>query len=354
MLRNLVYGNDVGIYLNGNGRGLNVAGNTIYDNNTAGLQIADFANTNGMLIANNLFYQVVADSIRATNSSQILLRNNIFTQVGGNIFNIADNAQSGFSSNYNLIDLRSGGVLGLWGSNAFTSLADWQVLLGHEVNSFTGAISYTDVDGADNLLGQTGATDNGADDDFTILNPQILRDAGDPRTAFYREASGSDGARANIGPGGFAGGGVASPDRTLQILTPNGGDRLRSASGLRRIPFVGTYDQQAGSLPQCRRRRGLWAGKLEQLVQRAPYRTVGNTATYGTAIDLSGVPGTPASVFGTYAYGASNKGALLSFDMDVPTARTRSRSTSPNSTPMRSGRWISTCRGRRSRAISTF
>ncbi len=47
VLRNLVYGNDVGIYLNGNGRGLNVAGNTIYDNNTAGLQIADFANTNG-------------------------------------------------------------------------------------------------------------------------------------------------------------------------------------------------------------------------------------------------------------------------------------------------------------------
>ncbi len=319
VLRNLVYGNDVGIYVSGSGRGLNVAGNIIYDNAVAGLQFADFGNTNRMLVANNLFYQVSADAIQATSSSQIVLRNNVFTQLGGRVFNIADNAQSGFSSDYNLFDLRSGATLGLWGSTAFTSLADWQVLLANEGNSFTGTIAYTDVDGADDLLGQTGATDNGLDDDFTILNPQILRDAGDPRTSYYREASGNDGARANIGLGGAAGGGVASPDRTVQILTPNGGNRLTAgdavtvafrSSGLttnRPSLFVNAGGGQVAG-PES------WSTWLTD--QR--FRTVGNTATYNPAIDVSGLPGVPAELFQTYSYGSSTRGEALSYSLDVP------------------------------------
>ncbi len=112
---------------------------------------------------------------------------------------------------------------------------------------------------------------------------------------------------------------MASPDRTLQILTPNGGDRLTvgepvsvafRSSGLTTNRPVLFLNAGGGAVygPEN------WSNWYSD----APYRTAGNSATYGTAIDLSGVPGTPAGVFGTYAYGAGNNGALLSFDMDVP------------------------------------
>ncbi len=354
LLRNLVYGNNTGIQVSGSGRGLNIAGNIIYDNSVAGLHFAGFSNSVGMLVANNLFYQVGADSVRATSSSQIQLRNNIITQLGGNAFNIADDAQSGFSSDYNLIDLRNGGTLGQWGSTAFTSLADWQVLLGHEVNSFTGVIGYADVDGADDLLGQTGAADNGLDDDFTIQNPQMLRDAGDPRTPFYREASGNDGARANIGPGGMAGGGTASPARTLQILTPNGGNRLTvgepvsvsfRSSGLttsRPTLFVNAGGDRVSG-PQS---WNSWS-------MDGPYREVGTATTNSAIFDLSAVPDVPADIFKTYAYGSSAQGSALTYALDVPDGTYKITLYFADSTPTPSARWTSVCRATPSKAIST-
>ncbi len=94
------------------------------------------------------------------------LRNNILWVDAGYDLYVASDSQVGFNSDYNLLYKTGAGQVGLWQGVANGSLFSWQGATQLDQNSLAQDPLFVDRDGADNILGYGGITNDGRDDDF--------------------------------------------------------------------------------------------------------------------------------------------------------------------------------------------
>ncbi len=88
-----------------------IANNLVYANTNQGININGGG---GAQVLNNTVYQSVGDALLINNNSiGIFVRNNILQVDAGYAINVAQNSQTGFNSDYNLIYTTSTGKLGI-------------------------------------------------------------------------------------------------------------------------------------------------------------------------------------------------------------------------------------------------
>ncbi|MGK7942832.1 MAG: right-handed parallel beta-helix repeat-containing protein, partial [Crocosphaera sp.] len=117
---NRIANNTIGIKANND---QHIIHNLIYRNEEIGVQIN---NTSDVQIVNNTFYAPTGDNIRLENSaSEVEVRNNILWAENGYNLYVANNSQTGFFSDYNLLHTTRTGKIGYW-TKDFTDILDWQ------------------------------------------------------------------------------------------------------------------------------------------------------------------------------------------------------------------------------------
>ncbi len=199
-LRNSVYSNSIGIQTARGTTSQNYFQGTIADNLV-------YANTNqgilvhygriGAEVINNTVFQAVGEALRIENDSQdVRIANNVLWVDSGHDLFVADDSQSGLTSDYNLFHTgtASNAFTGSWGGQDFASLADWQTASGLDTNSYEGDPLFIDRDGADNVLGwdPTGdGYDGGPDDNFIVHKNSPTIDSGLSWLAFPTDLQGS-------------------------------------------------------------------------------------------------------------------------------------------------------------------
>ncbi|MGK7961944.1 right-handed parallel beta-helix repeat-containing protein, partial [Crocosphaera sp.] len=117
---NRIANNTIGIEANND---QHILHNLIYRNGDIGVHISD---TSDVQIVNNTFYAPTGDNIRLENNGrEVEVRNNILWAERGYNLYIANDSQSGFFSDYNLLHTTGTGKIGYW-TKDFTDILDWQ------------------------------------------------------------------------------------------------------------------------------------------------------------------------------------------------------------------------------------
>src|SRR4029077_20571776 len=159
---NQVYSNNVGSFGSFNFNGL-IANNLVYANTTDGILLETPLNYGEQrTVVNNTVYQVSGSAVRIDSASvNVTLRNNIlWVQAGYDIY-VADDSQTAFSSDYNLLHTGTdpNAHVGFWnssvGGGTRHQLSDWQTATTQDGHSGSADPKFVDLDGADNLLGYT-------------------------------------------------------------------------------------------------------------------------------------------------------------------------------------------------------
>ncbi|MCA9266199.1 MAG: right-handed parallel beta-helix repeat-containing protein, partial [Planctomycetales bacterium] len=230
------------VYSNANlgvlGRDFNgrLSHNLIYDNPNDGVWL--FSGS-GAQISNNTIYQPTSgDAIQVGGShpelflsgfsvSNLTLQNNIFSVSEHFAIQVAADSEVGFASDYNLFHVAGSGQPIRWEERAFATREEWALETSFDTHSRAGDPLYRDIDGADGQLGYDAATgvDYGQDDDFGVLPNSPAVDAGNSATTFAAEPS-PNGGRINLGYTGDRRQATTSALQSLQLLSPNGLEKL--------------------------------------------------------------------------------------------------------------------------------
>jgi hypothetical protein len=230
--RNTGYSNGIGVGFYGqNDRG-EFINNLVYANNQYAMLIRG-GELDKFRIMQNTLYQTTGSALRIENSASFVsLTNNIISAIGANVsaISIAADSENGLSSDYNFYYVSGGAVVGAWEDVTIDSLVNWRFKVGLDLHSAQGDPKFVDIDGADNVLGfsTTANKDGGADDNFHLASGSPAIDAGDPAT-YYLEEPQPNGGRADVGAYGNTMDATTSPATMVQLLTPNGYDKLESA-----------------------------------------------------------------------------------------------------------------------------
>ncbi|MCA9156263.1 MAG: right-handed parallel beta-helix repeat-containing protein, partial [Planctomycetales bacterium] len=210
--RNVVYSNSIGIQATPYGSYSpepTIESNLVYDNANFGLLIG---NAFRATIASNTVFQAVGDAVRIQDQSEnVQLANNILWVESGAAIHVADDSQTGFSSDYNLFhqgaDINA--VVGFWNGAATAALVDWQSATSQDANSATGDPLFIDRNGADNVFGFDPATqtDGGLDDNFHLAKSSPAIDRGNANAAPALDLAGQarvdDPGSPNLGPADY-------------------------------------------------------------------------------------------------------------------------------------------------------
>jgi hypothetical protein len=157
--------------------------------------------------------------------------------------------------------------------------------------------------------------DYGLDDHFDVLLGSPMIDAGDPAAEyswFLAEPS-PHGGRVNLGHTGNTAAAATSPDPLVQVLSPNGWEKLtvgRPAEITWRS--AGLLDSEVvGLLNAGGTATGDWISDR--------YRTIaGGQASFGTAVDTTGVAEpAPKLVYQSYSYATSGVGNELAYKLPL-------------------------------------
>lgn len=156
ILGNRIYDNATGIYSQAfYGTNL-ISNNLIYGNSLRGVLLENVQTSGGVTqLFSNTIAELSSNAVEVTESSQnVSLKNNILWTGGLGHFaiSVANTAQRGFASDYNLIYFTESASMGLW-QNTFNSLSDWRYELGFDLHSISTDPLFVDRDGADNILG---------------------------------------------------------------------------------------------------------------------------------------------------------------------------------------------------------
>ena len=135
---NDIYSNNIGVQAGSVYYGP-IDDNLIYANTTYGILLEDSNNDNAVDVFNNTIYQVVGTAVRLDGGAAYNeLRNNILWTQGGYDIYVADNSQTGFSSDYNDLYLSGGSTanVGFWNSavnnGVQSQLSNWQADTGQD------------------------------------------------------------------------------------------------------------------------------------------------------------------------------------------------------------------------------
>ncbi|MCP4247410.1 MAG: right-handed parallel beta-helix repeat-containing protein, partial [bacterium] len=150
VLDNAVYSNASGIHITAYSGSVDVRNNLIYDNATRG--VGAFYGSNHR-ITNNTFEQSSGVAIALGTVANVDVRDNIFWIRGGHALSVADNAQSGFTSDYNLFALEGAGVIANWEGIDFDNRVDWFYEVGRDQHSRETAAEFVEPHGFDGVLG---------------------------------------------------------------------------------------------------------------------------------------------------------------------------------------------------------
>src|SRR5262249_22324127 len=155
------------------------------------------------------------------------IKNNILRVAEGYAINVAADSEGGFTSDYNGFVTTGSGKMIRWEDRDFTSREDWFYQLGFDAHSIVADPQFIDVDGPDNKLGYDTATSTnyGNDDNFRVQVGSPTVDAGDPSSAYGAEPS-PNGGRVNLGHTGATIDAATSPAQVVQVLSPNGLEKL--------------------------------------------------------------------------------------------------------------------------------
>ena len=340
---NRIYNNSVrGVY---GGYGATVSGNRIYSNltgiegdyapNAAGagpyyLNNLVYANTSfGILlrggrfaiIENNTIYQPTGDALRLQDVAAGTLgafgdrvANNIFVVGAGYAMRVDSTTLTSLVWDYNDIFVTGTGKFARLDNRDFLTRAAWLAELGLDAHSITTDPQWVDPDGADNLLGYVGGIDSGGDDDFHVKTTSPTIDAGDPDSSFLSEPL-PNGARVNQGNYGNTREAAASAPQFVQVLLPNGLERVDAgtqlavkwrSSGLTQNTYIGLLNVGGAD-------SGDWKAIPSAYAVSAP-----NTASFGVPVDTSLVTNpAPQSVYTTYTYANNGPGTILSYAIPV-------------------------------------
>ncbi len=222
---NTIYSNSIGVQINvwATFTG-SIEQNLVYGNSNEGVIVNRAAS--GSRIANNTIYQEVGDALKVQDSSSnITIRNNILWSTAGYALNVDSNSQVGFNSDYNLLYATGTAEIGRWQNTDITTLSDWAYASNADHNSAVGNPLFTDIDGADNILGYN-VGNFGGDDDFTLQLTSPAIDLGDPVDPFANEP-GPNGNRMNAGVFGNTVLAATSPAEQVQVLDPNGFEKFQ-------------------------------------------------------------------------------------------------------------------------------
>ncbi len=187
------------------------------------------------LVSNNTIYQPVGDAIRVTsNARDVRLFNNVMWVAAGYGINVNPGGVTGMLSDYNLIFTAGAAArTGLWNNLEQVTLANWQLASVKDVFSVASDPLFLDIDGADNVLGATPASEgDGHDDNFGLKAYSPAIDAANAYRAALYDIEGrkrhDDPSTANTGDGWplyvpdnsagnlFVAGGTAKPFQTSQ------------------------------------------------------------------------------------------------------------------------------------------
>ena len=166
---NTVYSNGVGVQIQGSYPwygGAQLTNNLIYANVNQGILLDDVSSSQ---ITNNTIYQPAGDgdAIDIENSSGGIsfLNNILWVQAAGSYdIAVADDSQSGFSSDYNDLMTSGDGQVALWQDIARSTLTDWQNAAGGDPNSLSLDPLFVDPAGADfHLQSLYGSLHGGSD-----------------------------------------------------------------------------------------------------------------------------------------------------------------------------------------------
>jgi parallel beta-helix repeat protein len=220
-----------GIRLHG-ASGNTVAGNRAHDNEDSGIELVTGSNDN--LVVNNVAYdngdhgidildarnqRVVSNTVHRNltaginaegGSTGTLLANNVSVDNGinsprtkGNV-RVDSTSTLGSSMDYDVVHLRTAGVMAVWDSQSYSSLSDLQVMTGQETHGIQADPRWRDpaaddfqltagspaVDSANSAASGHASTDAGGAarvDDLTVANTGVGPRAYDDRGAFERQ-----------------------------------------------------------------------------------------------------------------------------------------------------------------------
>ena len=314
---NSLYSNASGIAVE-NASQFTIANNIIYDDTTVGIDLITIGNSSLAKVYNNTIVEPMAIAIRASTGS-IDIRNNVLSTNSGTIFSVANAAQVGFTSDYNLMQVTGSGKIGVWGSDNLLTRADWYYEINRDQHSREADPQFSDTDGPDGHRGYNVATltDFGADDDFREVLGSPVVDAGDPMS--YYSAEPYSGNRINVGAFGNTSDATHSSALQIQLTQPAGLKKFEVGQAIT-LPWVSSgFTNQSpailvntGGAAIFDPAKGRWGGDA--------YRTGGTTATVTGTIDtslLANVP--PLSVLQTNSGGFSNAiGQATRYDIPLP------------------------------------
>lgn len=195
--------------------------------------------------------------------------------------------------------------------------AHWERLLTFIATSSTATVrlqpgSATGFVHADAARMQQIAGDHGVDDrlGFRVQSNSPSIDQGDPATPFVAEPQ-ANGNRVNIGHAGNSAEATLSPSPRVQVLSPNGLDKLEAGSIVPiqwQVAGIGAVDPVLL----------LNAGGPEVDRFAANQYAVGTSTSTGSTSNLSGLlNAAPLEVYHTYAYGAYGLGQRFSYELPL-------------------------------------
>ncbi len=127
-----------------------ISNNIVYDNTVAGIDVS----IGSVTIENNTVDQPLGNAVRLTGSAgNGTLRNNILTADAGYVVNIASTSQTGFTSDYNLLNANGTAKPYLWGSNLYGDQAQIVYGLGFESHSVFADPMFINPTGIDGKRG---------------------------------------------------------------------------------------------------------------------------------------------------------------------------------------------------------
>jgi len=310
---NTVYSNATGISVSTYaGR---ITNNLVYGNSSVGVALAGtgIAGYPPAYFTNNTVYQVAGDAFVVTPANLIVVRNNVLWAANGTGIKVSGANGPNLSSDYNTLVQGAGPQARVANLNAIgvATLAEWQAEA-RDFHSSGADPMFVDFDGPDNLLGYSGGADHGGDDNFHVLPASPTIDRGDPTTYYLAEPA-PNGSRANVGFDGNTSEAQLSPAQAIQVVSPNGGERLIAGQPVN-ISWHGS---------------GLTAMRPVALINAGGGATGGFAAdgyftpgldprATGRAVDLSGVTDpAPAAVYQSYL-SAGGGAEPIAYHLPVP------------------------------------
>ena len=182
-------------------------------------------------LTNNSIYQTTGNAIHAPALVGTLnMTNNIVSVNTGTAVSLPLGGTS-ITSNYNLFDLRGAGTIANWKGTNFERFRRGAIHWASTSDSLVANPLFIDFDGPDNQLGFTTG-DFSADDNFRLLSTSPAIDAGDPITPYSNEPA-PNGNRVDMGAFGNSASSSQSPQESVQIISPNGGEKYEQGQQVR-------------------------------------------------------------------------------------------------------------------------